>query len=524
MKEVVARAATRQGGTAARGSEADGDRLTHEVGVAKGMGGPFEKMAKDIAVRMRSKVHQQSFGNSVRRAQERRLSPAGRLAVERVAELVALQQRHQRTFDPALRTEAVQILRALPLLSTDEDPRFVQAQRALRVAAYFDAVDLPATYALINQHTKNAFLLDAVAVSAFFLILSKLRHPQTAEIVAILLPRLREVAPDLIPREAIHVLRLLHRCGVGDASLVKILTDTVVKTVADTPLTDVRQCAVMLAEAYPEEAKQVLAAAETRLCSEVEVCEDAAAAKGIILDVCRVIALTCSGPRGLLNSVARRSMDLAPQLTPLDIGYILKAFHMCSYRHLRLLRVLSSSQASHLTEPAGTLRDPTPSAVSMTLQALAHFYVVGCEEVVLTLVNAVLSSLEGLNFALAMVACVRLQCVSPGVGQATELLCGAPLQRYLQNAHSVAVTSRLLYALAQAGRCVTADDVSSLQVLLRALLRIRSPIPDDSRSFLLEAVATLAADSRCVDDTLKELVAKARERLLCDHRGASAPS
>ncbi|RNF10554.1 hypothetical protein TraAM80_01479 [Trypanosoma rangeli] len=487
------------------------------------MGGPFEKMAKDIAVRMRSKVHRQSFSNSVMRAQERKLSPTGRLAVERVTELVALQQRHQHTFDPALRTEAVQILRALPLLSTEEDPRFVHTQRALRVAAYFDAVSLPATYALINQHTKNAFLLDAVAMSSFFLILSKLRHPQTAEIVEILLPRLREVAPELLPREAIYILRLLHRFGMGDAKLIKILTDTVVKTVADTPLTDVRQCAVMLAETYFEEAQQILVVAEKRLCNDIELCEDAAEAKVMILDVCRVVALTCCGPRELLNSVARRSMDLAPQLTPLEIAYILKAFHMCSYRHLRLMRVLSSSQASHSTGPTGPQRDITPSAVSMTVQALAHFYVVGCEEVVLTLVNAVLHSLDGLNFALTMVSCVRLKCVSPGVEEAIDLLCGAPLQRYLQNAHSVAVTSRLLYALAQAGRCITADDISNLRVLLQAMLRIRSTVPDDSRTFFLDAVATLSADSRCVDDTLKEMISKARERLLCDHRDGSAP-
>ncbi|PWV10546.1 putative mitochondrial RNA binding protein [Trypanosoma cruzi] len=226
------------------------------------MGGPFEKMARDVAVRMRSKVHKQSFSNAVMRAQERKLTPAGRLAVERVAELVALQQRHQQTFDPALRTEAMQILRTLPLLSTDEDPLFVQTQRALRVAAYFDAASLPATYALINQHTKNAFLLDAVAMSSFFFTLSSLRHPQTADIIAILLPRLKEVAPEIIPREASYILRVMHRAGVGDEKLTRILTDTVVKTVADTPLADVRQCALMLAETYPEEAKLVLIAAE----------------------------------------------------------------------------------------------------------------------------------------------------------------------------------------------------------------------------------------------------------------------
>lgn len=486
------------------------------------MGGPFEKMAKDVAVRMRSKVHRQSFSNAVMAKEARKLSPAGRLSVERVAELMALQQRHQRTFDPALRTEAMQILRTLPLLSTDEDPLFVHTQRALRVAAYFDAATLPVTYALINQHTKNAFLLDAVAMSSFFNTLAKLQHPQTTEIITILLPRLRDLACELVPYEAVNILRLLHRVGLEDTKLIKILTDTVVRTVADTPLKDVRQCAVVLAETYPSEAKEVLIAAERRLCDDIELCADADEAKATILDVCRVVSLTCSGPRGLLNSVARRSLDLAPRLTPLDIAYILKAFHLSSYRHLRLLRVLSSSQASCVGATVGIPKGLTPVAVSMTVQALAHFYVLDCEEVVLTLVRAVVDTLEGLNLALTLVSCVRLQCVSPGVAPATDVLCGAPLQRYVHNAHSLQVTSRLLYALSQAGRCVAAGDIANLQALLRSVLRTRTSVPDDSRSFLLEAVTTLCTDSRCTDGALKDLVSKVRERLSCDRSGVSA--
>ncbi|KEG10890.1 hypothetical protein DQ04_03181030 [Trypanosoma grayi] len=465
---------------------------------------------------MRSKVHQQSYSNAVMRRQARRLSPAGQLAVDRVAELAALQQRHERTFDPALRTEATSILRTLPLLSSDEDPRFVHTQRALRAAAYFDAVDLPTTYALINQHTKNAFLLDAVAMSSFFFILGKLQHPQTAEIIAVLLPRLRELAPDLIPREAVHILRVLHRYGVEDAKLVKTLTDTVVNTAAEAPLKDVRQCAVVLAETNPEEARRVLVGATTRLCEEIELCTDTNEVKATMMDICRAVALTCSGPRELLNSVARRSLDLLPQLTPLDIAYVLKAFHLSSYRHLRVLRVLASSLAARAGENKAAAEVVTAAAVAMVVPALAHFYVTDCEEVVLTLVSAVAETLEGLNLALTLLATVRLQCVSPAHAQATDVLCGVPLRRYAQKPHSLRVTSRILYALSQAGRCSSTKDVVNLQSMLNAVLRARGPIPNDCRSFLLDAVTTLDADSRCSDDAVKGLLRGVRERLSCN--------
>ncbi|KAH9578946.1 hypothetical protein LSM04_008183 [Trypanosoma melophagium] len=492
------------------------------------MSNPFNKVAREFAVKMRSKVHKQSYSNSVMERKARQLSPTGRLAVERITELVALQQRHQRTFDPALRKEATQILRTLPLLSTDEDPLFVQTQRALRAAAYFDAVELPTTYALINQYTKNAFLLDAISMSSFFFTLAKMKHPQTAEIIAILLPRLRELASDLIPHEAVHILRVLHRSGIEDAKLVKTLTETVVNTVQDTPLLDVRQCAIILADTYPEEAKRILIAAEKRLCDDIELNTNIDEVKTTLMDVCRVISLTCTAPRGLLNSVARRSLDITPQLSQLDISYILKAFHLASYRHLRLFRVLSSSQAARIsntntTSIPGVTQEITGTAVSMTVQALAHFYVTGSEEVVLTLVSAVANELEGLNLALTLLACVRLQCVSKDYAPATDVLCGSPLRKYTLNAHSLQVTSRLLYALSQLGRCSSSTDVVNIQALLNAVLRARGPISDDVRSFLHDTVVTLDSNSHCTDDAVRGLVVKVRERLLSGRSGISNP-
>ncbi|ORC87412.1 uncharacterized protein TM35_000222110 [Trypanosoma theileri] len=492
------------------------------------MSNPFNKVARDFAVKMRSKVHKQSYSNSVMERKARQLSPTGRLAVERITELMALQQRHQRTFDPALRTEATQILRTLPLLSTDEDPLFIHTQRALRVAAYFDAVDLPTTYALINQHTKNTFLLDAISMSSFFFTLAKMKHPQTAEIIAILLPRLRELASDLIPREAVHILRVLHRYSVEDTKLIKTLTETVVNTVKDTPLLDVRQCAVILADTYPEEAKRILIAAEKRLCDDIELNTNIDEVKTTMMDVCRVVSLTCTAPRELLNSIARRSLDITPQLSQLDISYILKAFHLSSYRHLRLFRVLSSSQAARVSNTktiptaVGVSQDLTPTAVSMTIQALAHFYVTGSEEVVLTLVNAVANELEGLNFALTLLACVRLQCISKDYSSATDILCGSPLRKYTLNAHSLQVTSRLLYALSQLGRCTSTTDIVNIQALLNSVLRARGPISDDVRSFLQDAVVTLDSNSECKDDAVRGLLVKVRERLLCGRSGVSS--
>ncbi|CBH18781.1 hypothetical protein, conserved [Trypanosoma brucei gambiense DAL972] len=479
------------------------------------MSNPFEKVARGIAFKMRSKVHKQGYSNTVMAQQARRLSPTGLLAMERLTELTALQQRHQCTFDPALRSKATQILRTLPLLSIDEDPYFTHTQRALRLAAYFGAVDLPVTYALINQHTKNAFMLDAFSMASFFYTLAKLKHPQTKEIVGILLPRLREVAPELIAREAVHILRLLCSIQMADAQLVKVVTETVVATAADVPLRDARQCAFILSETFPEEAQRILGAVEHRLCDDIDMNADANEVKTTILDVCRVVSATCKGPRRLLNSVARRSMELLPQLTPLDVAFVVKAFHLSSYRHLRLLRVLSSSLAASF--PTSNVTKEHGLAASIVVQSLAHFYLSGCEEVVVTLVNASVNVLEGLNLALTLLACVRLRCVSPGVDPAVDALCsGAPMRRYVHNAHSMQVTSRILYGLAHAGRCRSDEEVAIVLPLLKSVVRTPGALRDDCRGFLLDAVTALGADGECSNDALQEQVRKVYERLSQD--------
>nr|CCC96166.1 unnamed protein product [Trypanosoma congolense IL3000] len=425
----------------------------------------FEQSAKHFTVKMRSKVHAQSYDNVVAAQQSRRLSPAGLLAMERLSELTALQQRHQRTFDPALRDSATQILRTFPLFSIDEDPHFVHAQKALRLAAYFGAVDLPVTYALINQHTKNAFLLDAFAMASFLYTLPKLKHPQSVEIIGILLPRLREVAPELLAHEAIHILRLLRKHHLDDLQFAQTVTATLTATAEDVPLISIRQGAIVLSETFPEEAQRVLLAAEHRLCDEIETNTDVLEVKAVILDVCHVLSNTCKSSRRMLNSVARRSMDLAQQLTPLDSALVLKSFFVSSYRHLRLLRVLSSSIAGRIV--AGEPTKDHGLAASITVQALSHFYVEGCEEVVVSLVKTTVSVLEGYNLALTLLACARLQCVFPRVAPATDTLCtGAPLLRYARNAHSLPVTSRILCAMAQLGRYESDDDISIVLSLL----------------------------------------------------------
>ncbi|KAG8344293.1 hypothetical protein ERJ75_001650200 [Trypanosoma vivax] len=477
------------------------------------MSHPFEKAARDIAFRMRSKVHKQSYSNAISARERRRLSPTGLLAMERLAELAELQKVHQRTLDPAIRTSATQILRTLPLFSTDEDPQFIHTQKALRTAAYFGAVDLPVTYALINQHTRNAFLLDAVAMSSFFHTLGKLQHPQTAEIVGILLPRLRELASELVPYESINVLRVLKRSQINDVQLVRVITDTVVHTVADTPLADICQCATLLLESNHEEASRILDAAGGRLCNFIETSPDISAVKGLLVDVSRIICGTCKGPRRLMNSVARRSIDIMPELSPLDITHILKSFHLSSYRHLRAVKVLSSSLATHL-ETNEVTREHKALAVTVATQALAHFYVTDCDEIVLSLVNAAVGVLEGLNMALTLLGCVRLRCVSPRITTAIDTLCAsAHMRRYIQNAHSLPVTSRLLYALTQAGRSSSTDDAFNISALLDSVLRSPGTLPVDCLGFLSDAVCTLESDNCCTNEAMRCKLRRVRERL-----------
>lgn len=192
--------------------------------------------------------------------------------MKRVEELNSLRLQHQRTFDPLLKSQAVQLLHTLPVLSTDEDPHFVVSLHALRAAAYFNAAQAPTTFALLNHFTRHTFLLDGNNVYRLLLSLAELRHPQTAEVLQILLPRIRQVATDDVTAvEATTILRVLHQFGVDDDEVAEALGTVMARTVSSlTSAADVRRCvAVWTYTGDAAQAKKVISAAEDHLCDMV---------------------------------------------------------------------------------------------------------------------------------------------------------------------------------------------------------------------------------------------------------------
>lgn len=228
---------------------------------------PFATYSKQFTSRLRARMHAQSFSNAVQESQRLRRSSAGLVAEQRVRELVQLQKEHERFFDPKLRVKALTLLRTLPLISTDEDPHFVMTMRALRVCMHFNAVESPATFALLNHLTRHTFLLDGHALFQFCCILSELHHPQTTDILYILLPRIREVArEDLTAHEAVAVLRLYHQYGVHDSTLATLLTQVFSRAVMDISISDLCCCVAMMpALNDPALGREFIAAAEHRI-------------------------------------------------------------------------------------------------------------------------------------------------------------------------------------------------------------------------------------------------------------------
>ncbi|CCW68405.1 unnamed protein product [Phytomonas sp. Hart1] len=202
--------------------------------------------------------------------QERtRTTPEGRIARQCVDELVQLKLDHQSTFDSALRVRALQSLRTLPILSTDEDPHFIVSMRALRVAAYFGDVQSPSTFALLNHITKHTYMLDGFNLYQLMVTLSDLQHPQTVELLNILRPRIHQVVLnyDITAAEVVLFLRVLHKYHIDDSELIQKLANIIQYTISDLSLVDVTRCISALPFTRSVEITQrILTTAEEKLC------------------------------------------------------------------------------------------------------------------------------------------------------------------------------------------------------------------------------------------------------------------
>ncbi|CCW60326.1 unnamed protein product [Phytomonas sp. EM1] len=233
----------------------------------------FRAYSKLFTTKLRARMHNQSFTSTVMERERIRITTGGRIALQRVDELVKLKVEHQSSFDPTLRVRALQSLQTLPLLSADEDPHFVQSLRALRVAAYFRAVQSPSTFALLNHITKHTYMLDGFNLYHLSATLLELQHPQTAEVLNIIRPRIYQVVLnyDVTAVEAVLFLHVLYKFHLDDSVLIQKLADIIQHTISDLPLVDVTRCISALPFTRSKVITQrILSTAEGKLCELLE--------------------------------------------------------------------------------------------------------------------------------------------------------------------------------------------------------------------------------------------------------------
>ncbi|XQJ29857.1 mitochondrial RNA binding protein, putative [Leishmania guyanensis] len=228
---------------------------------------PYVAHTKRVTARLRARMHNQSFGNALLASAAVERSDLSKVADMRLGELVALRADHQRTFDPLFKQKALNLLQTLPLKAAAEDPHFSYTMGALRVCGYFSAAQSPATFNLLNHATRHTFLLDAFSIYQLFLSLEDMRHPQTAEILSIVLPRVTEVATDCTEGEARLILDIYFKHKLLTVELSERLVGVIIGSVNDLRGRDlISAVAVVPSMGTEKVARRFLEAATPRLC------------------------------------------------------------------------------------------------------------------------------------------------------------------------------------------------------------------------------------------------------------------
>ncbi|KAG5495638.1 hypothetical protein GH5_03303 [Leishmania sp. Ghana 2012 LV757] len=228
---------------------------------------PYVAHAKKVTARLRSRMHNQSFTSAVRASTEVNQNELSRVADARLRELMALRADHQRTFDPLFKQQALKLLQTLPLKAVADDPHLSYTMSALRVCGYFSATQSPATFNLLNHTTRHTFLLDAFSVSQLLFALDDMRHPQTAEILSIVLPRVTELATEFTQREARLVLGACFKHNLLTMELNEKLADVITGSVNDLRGNDLAGAvSAVLNMCTAKVARRFLETATPRLC------------------------------------------------------------------------------------------------------------------------------------------------------------------------------------------------------------------------------------------------------------------
>ena len=232
---------------------------------------PYAAYMRQFTARLQARMHSQSYACVAQQAEQHRQTAAGSVAEARMKELKELMGLHRRTFDPALKQKALGILQTLPLKSTDEDPHFAHTFAGLQACVHFGAVNSPTTFNFLNHLTRHTFLLDGHGVFQLYRLLEQLRHPQTGEVVQLLLPRTREVVDDLSCPEARRILEFLAKNDALDVELSRKLTAVLQASLPDASVKELGYCVGVVHRMNSAEvARSFLSAAAPRICQALQ--------------------------------------------------------------------------------------------------------------------------------------------------------------------------------------------------------------------------------------------------------------
>ncbi|KAG5496386.1 hypothetical protein JKF63_02688 [Porcisia hertigi] len=228
---------------------------------------PYVAHVRKVTARLRARMHHQSFTDTIRASAEANRLDLSRVADAHLRELATLRENHRRTFDPLFKQKALNLLQTLPLKPVADDPHLSYTMRALRVCGYFGATQSPATFNLLNHATRHTFLLDAFNVHQLLSALEEMRHPQMAEILSIVLPRVMEVATDCTEGEARLLLHAYFKHHLLTMELSEKLVGVISGSVNDVSLKDLVSVVSAIRDMGSEQiARRFVEAATPRLC------------------------------------------------------------------------------------------------------------------------------------------------------------------------------------------------------------------------------------------------------------------
>ena len=316
-----------------------------------------------------------------------------------------------------IQLRAVELLSSFPAYGIEDDPFFVVANRIIRGAIHFKVTTKPIVGLAVKQHMSHLYKCDSAIVTNFLSLVPRLEHLscyQQEEMVAAMVPKLHQIANEMLPSERSVTYEVIaktmplmnevpgrrnntpnNRGNNGTRVLdektirgIRTLLDKI--TVGFRPLTEsatlLEACRLLchVSLAHPSSSETV--ALWVDIAPKLVLALPGATSEELVY-LCSGISNfapststsspfnfgpSCGSGRRLMNAVARRAMDVIITLPPKGVSAVLRAFYYSSFRHEALVRRCATRIAS-CDESTGD--DCRSSHVLMAVQSLAHLYI-----------------------------------------------------------------------------------------------------------------------------------------------------